>query len=392
MTYISDYKARINANGNSLREINITNTKSAINASFADNPSYETVTIDSVSTGVILNNGKDSLNKEMLLLPDATIAVGKLVIIDNYNWLVLDSTDNEMYPKCKINKTNHLLKWLDSTGTTKSTYGVTSNKSLTDVTDENKYIILPDGKFRITIPDDADTRLIIKDKRFIINNSAWKCTFNDYTTIPGLCVIYLDEDTIGVNDDLTLGIADYNSQHLYALSVLNGDLTLVEDATAQINCVLTDNGVVVSSPVLTYESNDEDICTVSNSGLVTALDEVGTTTIDVSYGTAIATINVTVQATPVANNYSMEISGDSIIKVSQSKTYTVKTYNNGVLISSLPCTFSLNNNNCSVTSQTDNDVIIKAGVTSGVTSTLRVELDSDPTVFATLTISVNSIW
>jgi len=294
-------------------------------------------------------------------------------------------------PKAIINQTNHLLQWLNSTGTTKSSYGILTNKSTIDSIDEDKYIMLPSGEFKIILPNNVDTLLITKDKRFIINSSAWKCNFNDYTTIPGLCIAYLKEDTISNNDNLTLGIADYYNQHIFALSVLNGDLTLVENATAQINCVLTDNGVVVSNPVLTYVSDDTDVCTVSSSGLITAV-ETGTTTLDVSYGTTSAIINVTVQATPATNNYTLEISGDSTIKINQSKTYLVKMYNNGVLIANMPCTWSLNNNYCSITSQTDNDVIIKAGTTSGFTTTLRVQLDSTPTTFATLVVTVNSLW
>ena len=377
--------------GISIQDANKSTTIKMINNSFVDNPFYQSLLINNTNIDCIVEKMNNCFNKKLLFKSTNTNKIGDIVTLDNLYWLIIDYQNNGIMPKAIIHQCNHQLKWLNSNGDIKSAYGVVSNKSSIDSIDEDKYIMLPSGQFKIILQDNIDTRLITRDKRFIINSNAWKCNFNDYTTMPGLCVLSLTEDTVSNNDDLDEGIADYYNQHSYALSVLNGDITLIKGSTAQINCVLTDNNIVVINPTLTYTSDDIDCCTVSNIGLITAL-EIGTTTIDVSYGEVNSTINITVQEAQVADNYTLEIKGDNTIKINQSKNYIVQMYNNGVLIDELPCTWSLNNTDCIITSSDDSSCIIKAGSIGGLFSILSVTLDNFPLVTASQTISITGLW
>lgn len=377
--------------GTSIKDANKSTTIRMLNDSFVDNPFYQSLPINGTNVDCIVEKMENYFNKKLLFKSTNTNEIGELVTLDNLYWLIIDYQNNGVMPKAIIHQCNHQLKWLNSNGDIKSAYGVVSNKSDIDAIDEKRYINLPSGELKMTIANNADTLLIIRDKRFIINGSAWRCNFNDYTTKPGLCVLNLVEDVINDNDNLILGIADYYNQHSYALSVLNGDITLVKGSTAQINCVLTDNDIVVTNPTLIYTSDDTDCCIVSNTGLITAL-EIGTTTIDVSYGEVNSIINITVQEVPVADNYTLKIKGDNTIKINQSKNYIVQMYNNGVLIDELPCTWNINNTNCTITSSDDSSCIIKAGSIGGLSSILSVTLDNSPLVTASQTISITGLW
>lgn len=390
MSYLDTYRLRMNQMGTSISDVFSKSTKTFINNTFQDSPFYFSVLINETPKNVQIIEDQKQDEKIMLSLPDDDISLGDLVLFDNTYWIVNNHYNNGILPKSIIQKCNHQLKYLIENEIISTPAYITNKSTFGSEIKDIKYIILPDGTLRALVQSNTNNDTITIDRRFIINNKAWKVIYVDDISYDGLIQLTLQQDTLNNNDNLALGVADY-ILHNYALTILNGDLLLNVDNTIQLNCELTDNGVIVSNPTLTYESNDEEICTVSSSGLVTGIT-VGTTTIEVSYGETNAIINIQVQEEQVADNYTLQIVGETSIKQGQSKIYTLQTFNNGVLIDNMNVNWVLSNSNCSIVDYDNNSCTVKAGNISSVSSILSVELDSNHIINTNITINIAGLW
>ena len=95
-----------------------------------------------------------------------------------------------------------------------------------------------------------------------------------------------------------------------------------DSATYQLSYTVTDNGVVVESPTITYQSSNVDVATVDGNGLMTMLAE-GSVDITASCGGATVTTSMTITNTTPVVNYTTSISSADTIKVGGSyKTLT----------------------------------------------------------------------
>jgi hypothetical protein len=129
MTYLDDYKARINTSGKNLAESQFNTTARFIEISFADSPFYRVVKVNgTIDLEVQLQDINaitrsadvqlvQNVLKFMLLKPNNTVDIGDLVELDGQFWMVTDFiSDNPLFPKAKIGKCN-------------STYPIKLNKS-----------------------------------------------------------------------------------------------------------------------------------------------------------------------------------------------------------------------------------------------------------------------
>ena len=112
--------------------------------------------------------------------------------------------------------------------------------------------------------------------------------------------------------------------------VYNGvtSFDIKESTTYQLSYTVTNNGVVVENPTITYSSSDETVATVDTNGLMTMLKE-GTVNITATaYGDSVTTTMTIANSSPSVD-YRMEIYASSnIIKLGGSyKSLTVKYYN-----------------------------------------------------------------
>lgn len=208
ISYFDIYKTRLNAYGGSISNSVKNNILQTINNSFEDSPFYRLVDINGIQVGCRVESTNEENKKKLLFKPDNTNKTGDIVTIDSDKWIIIDYINNGIIARGLIQKCNYLLKfYLSDNITLISTPAIVTNKISTG-TDQDRYLILPEGKLEIVIQNNENNLTIKKGKRFIINDEAWKTSFVDKTTIPGLIKLTVEADVLKDSDDLVNGIAD----------------------------------------------------------------------------------------------------------------------------------------------------------------------------------------
>ena len=119
--------------------------------------------------------------------------------------------------------------------------------------------------------------------------------------------------------------------HTFILTILNGSsLSIQQDNTLQLNVNVTDNGVLLVNPTITYLSSNNLICTVNSSGLVSSVG-IGSCSIGASANGVSEDIVIEVIAEE-QQNYTVEVSGSTSIIKSYTKEYLAVFKNNGLPI------------------------------------------------------------
>lgn len=212
MSYMDDFKARMNQNGNSVAESQFNTTANFINSHFADSPFYKVVkvngTIDlevqlqdisSVTRSANVSLVQNTL-KFMLLKPNTSVNIGDMVELDSIFWIVSDFiSDNTLFPKAKIEKCNFVLPL--KTGETKTLVGYDGLKrpvydiqpTFTNVQcllrtsvatiGLNQPINLPQGQVSITTQYNDISKSIKEDDNFEIYDRQYKVIGFDFTSI-----------------------------------------------------------------------------------------------------------------------------------------------------------------------------------------------------------------
>ena len=132
-----------------------------------------------------------------------------------------------------------------------------------------KYIPLPEGKMLVTIPVTKDTDRIALSNRFIKLNQAWKIVGID-KSMPGIIVLTVEKDVISDNDDLERELAGVRA---CVVTITTEPVELQIDETLQLEW---------TGPIdVTFSTSNEQVATVSDTGLVTAIGA-GSVTITVA--------------------------------------------------------------------------------------------------------------
>jgi hypothetical protein len=289
--------------------------------------------------------------------PGDTLTVGSTVLWNSNYWLVTDVDDDGLYPVGIIDKCNNVLKWLNESGGVEEVCAIVLNKSLYTVgTQENKYMVMPDSKMNVTISFNDKTKLIKRDSRFLLGFNGiyypYILTQPDILSRPGLIDYVLVEDVLKSEDNLTNGIAwnEWNTNttpttDVYELKILNNSaITISRYGTWQIEWEVRKNGEIISLPVSFTSSNTGSV-TVNSSGYCQGTSNVGSSTITVKlsqYPSIYFTVVVTVSTT--AHNYTVEIDGNSIIYLGETKRYVAIVKDLGVTMPTANVVWSINYN------------------------------------------------
>lgn len=182
MSWLDNYSARLQATGTTSSENLSTYAKMNVIRTFKDPPSFKIVKVNSVLTDVRVIEGNDDVNKQTLFLPDTVIDKGSLVELGvNDVWLIVDSIQNDIYPKAKMQFCNSTLTipgditktqvGTDLMGRAIWDETVSPSTTLSCIAESKVYmsqdqepINLPNGRLIVTIPytDNAKVKLNFK--------------------------------------------------------------------------------------------------------------------------------------------------------------------------------------------------------------------------------------
>jgi len=404
LTYYDNYITRITAYGDNSRETQINASVAVVNSLFANNPSYTTITIDSVSTGVILLDGKDSTHKFILFLPDTTIIIGEIVTItttinsitNSAYWLVTDFVSSPISPKASIELCNETLKWQDSIGFKYSIPCIATRSLLTkmEIKETNYAISLLQGEMNVFVPNTPITETIIAQQKFYLGNYVYEVAGIDDISNIGIIRFSMKTSTKAESDNDTLRICNYKGEIDFTITNSNAEL-LVDDILQVTTQFTLNSNIIIPSYTITYSSDDITKVTVDSSGLITAVD-IGSATIT---ATATALNNTTLSdsftitvSESVVDNYEIEITGDAEIPYGQSKTYTAVVRNNGIIVSGKNVTWSIfsGSSYASITSSTGTTCVLK-NITNG-TVVLKAQFGIETITSKTKSIICEGMW
>nr|DAN85554.1 MAG TPA: head closure knob [Caudoviricetes sp.] len=129
------------------------------------------VSINGIHAQVLITNKPDSQQKKLIVL-DGDLKAGSIVAWGESHWLVVDTDQNdEVYPSGDIERCNYVLKFKNAAGEV-----VQKHCIIADVT---KYLIgeawksmmtIGDSRMSLTIPRDADTAILKRGMRFLIDD------------------------------------------------------------------------------------------------------------------------------------------------------------------------------------------------------------------------------
>jgi len=196
-------------------------------------------------------------------------------------------------------------------------------------TDKTVYIETPSTTIVLRIPNTEITRQIKRGEIYKLGIQNYEIKDINDIVEPGILrleIMYSQE---------------VQEEHIYIIEITNGSLVDIQESTTlQLICNVYDNGQFISpTPSLLFVSSDETVCNVDENGLITA-NSIGNCVVSVSLvsdNSVSDNISINVIAVP-QNNYTYTLASTSLplpdteIIVTQTKTYTIQKYNNGVPI------------------------------------------------------------
>lgn len=283
----------------------------------------------------IKENNADGIDYKYIFADKGLIKQGSIINVEGKNYLALEKEEDfyKVYEKCIVRKCREIKLVAQA----KVVYGVVDNK-VYDV-EQTKIISVADNQIVIVLNDNNYIKLndIIEFKK-----KAYKVIAVD-DTIEGLLKLKCEYDA--------------TNTHFYSIILNATSTTIRQNETYQISATVKDGEAIIENPTLIYTSNNNIICSVDETGLVTA-GEVGNTTITVKFENVEVTLNVEVLEAEVQKT--MIITGDYKLYLSKTREYTV-TYEDGTLVADKTFTFSFDRSDlATISSSTSNSVTLKA--------------------------------
>ncbi len=335
-------------------------------------------------------NNENKEERTINVLVEQPIKTGSYIKgYDEGVYLVISGVDNHIsHKEAKIRKCNYILKWMDENGLHKQPCIVINNTKYTGGTKSQSGFVEVDAMVNIMTQSNDDTKKISYGKRLFTMKNAWQVTLIDNITTENVLSWTLGKDSLNSEiDDIVNGICDA-FEHSYAISLNSNNQTLIETETYKIVPNVTDKGVVIANPKVTYTSSDENIAKVDSTGLVTALS-VGNCTVTCSIGTVSSILNLNVNEKPISPvvSYSTNWSqGTSIKQFVTSTLSCVKTIS-GVADSTLHIDYSFDTNTQTLISS--GKIVVTRKSDSSI-SIKNVSVNTVTNIYLTVTDSINN--
>ncbi|MEZ2736503.1 Ig-like domain-containing protein [Aneurinibacillus aneurinilyticus] len=350
---------------------------------------------------LITNTNIQTNNDDKKISSIEPLKRGDLVDYTERRWLIINEVNGLRYDtyKAVMRYCNYTIKF--SVDCKVYEFPCIIESSTIGVSYDSK-MVLPNDLIKVTVQENTDTLKIKRDQRFIKLGSAWNVIGIDRTQ-QGLITFTCEIDQISVNDDLVNEIAD-KCNKTYTIEILNGANSSIDrNGTLQLNVKVTENGSVVTLPVV-YESSDNTVATVDNNGLVSGVTTgIATITVSLVDDPSIQdSINIKVESVTFPNNYSVVIEGFNEIKKTVSTpsvaTYTGKVLDNGVQDTSKSVIWEIVSTNeilapkSTIQSQNGTSCVVQAGGTQGKAIVLRATYIGDLSIYAEKTITIKALF
>ncbi|KJD42395.1 Ig-like domain-containing protein [Paenibacillus terrae] len=344
------------------------------------------------------------MTDEKIIRAATPLHTGDIVDYRDERYLITSQVDrNEQSCRGRMKKCNQRVA-LNWNGQVKWFDAVVEARTFS--TETGKVISMPEGNILVSLQDNADTRGITLSQRFYMTHQPFKIVGID-RTMNGIIQLSCTLDSMNTAyDDVEHNIADrwkYEIAHTYALHIHQGTIAHVPiNGTLPLKVTATDNGNEVANPAITYISSDPNVVSVDQQGQVMgiALEQASITAKLTYHPTILSTIEMRVVETGT-HNYSIAITGNSVLKTGQSASYVSHIYDHGVEVFDQSVEWSLRNQDDStpimgsMTASTGNSVTIKAGSSSGANNkalVLTATLVSDPSITAEKNIRLKNLF
>jgi len=334
LTWWTEYQSR---RGKDRKSLYVNNMKNIISTEFKNSTSYNLVKINDVDRNVrIVEESsiiKNPNKKRLLCYPNESISVGDIVLWDSENWICTETdTTSQVSNVGIISKSNNTLTIYKNNTSYQIPCIINSNINLD--TDQTTYIETPSTIIVLKIPNTEITRQIKRGEIYKLGLQNYEIKDINDIVEPGILRLEIEYSQ------------EVQEEHIYIIEITNGSLVDIQESTTlQLICNVYDNGQFISpTPSLLFVSSDETVCNVDENGLITA-NSIGNCVVSVSLvsdNSVSDNISINVIAVP-QNNYTYTLASTSLpdteIIVTQTKTYTIQKYNNGLPIAQ---TFTFN--------------------------------------------------
>lgn len=223
------------------------------------------------------SNNKDLSDDKYVVLPNETKAgVGSYITWRDQDWLVFTEEVKTIptHQQMKIKIVNWTVKWLNGKGEVISYGAYVQNQTLytLGVASQGDLINVVNGKMMMYMQNNEETRSISVGTRVFIGVDIYKIMFADTVSRSGLINFLMEEDTMTVNDNRELGIADYwNRKDIQKptnlLKNLNAvETTIIGSGTAKIGSIqnyeISNDGEVAEWIIESIDGSDHPCYTL----------------------------------------------------------------------------------------------------------------------------------
>jgi len=331
------------------------------------------------------------------------IHTGDIVEYNNINYLIISQIDKEENSyRARIRKCSYKIafnwsgnvKWFDCIEESK----------LFEVSTGN-YISFPIGNINIYLQTNADTKGITLNQRFYVTNQPFKIVGIDKSQ-EGIVKLNCALDSISTYDDVENNIIDrwkYETVHTYTLTINNGDAAnVLINNVMQLNVIVTDNGIEVANPAITFTSSNPQYISVDNAGMVMGIASgQALITAKLTYHDTILDSIIMVATENISHSYSITITGSSTVIIGLSQSYVTHIFDNGTEVFDKSVIWSIRNQDgtstayATIAASTGNSATVKAASNSSYVNKyviLKAALSDDNSVFNEHTIQIKSLF
>ena len=271
-----------------------------------------------------------------------TLKVGNYVKYDGDFYLITEPTgNNQIYDQALMRHCNYNLRWLNSKGVIVERKGVYWDHTVHLAGEtHNRYIVTGNMRSKFYLPKDAETMMISRDHRFLIDdydhaqvstpvvykvgklNLVEKSKDGDAAYLLTLIEDNFNETT----DNRKLMIADYfPSVHSFEI-ITPSNLNIKMGQSVQIQFIAKINGTETNENIH-FKVDDTDVITIDENGLIQGI-QIGETKIRATFFQVEKEIHVSVVASNrvFQDTANISFTGEPTLRIGGTKTFTANFF------------------------------------------------------------------